>query len=179
MVPKRIRLRTLTADEEREIRRLANARKESIELVQRARLIAYLLDHPDVAASRAGMRVGFGSNASGTEWVKRFNAEGIPGLHNRPKPGRDPVHSEEERSQVIDLALQKPESLGYGFALWSLSRLQTAMLERYGVYVARSTLWEWLDAEGLEWKRQQSWFHEPEQHDPEFVEKRGPSLRRT
>lgn len=178
-MPRQIKLRALSADEEREVRRLANARKESVEIVRRARLIAYLLDHPDVPPSYAGMEVGFGSNASGAQWVKRFNEEGIPGLQNRPKPGRLPIHTEEERSQVIHLALQKPESLGYSFGLWTLSRLQRAMLERYNVYVARSTLWKWLEAEGLEWKRQQSWFHEPEQHDPEFVEKRGPSSRRT
>jgi hypothetical protein len=32
-----------------------------------------------------------------------------------------------------------------------------------------------MEAEGFEWKRQQSWFHEAEKHDPEFVEKRGAS----
>jgi transposase len=178
-MPRQIKLRILSADEEREVRRLANARKESVEMVRRARLIAYLLDHPEVAPSYAGMEVGFGSNASGAQWVKRFNEEGIPGLQNRPKPGRLPIHTQAERSQAIHLALQKPESLGCGFGLWTLSRLQTALRERHGVSVARSTLWQWLEAEGLAWKRQQSWFQEPEQHDPEFVEKRGPSLRHT
>jgi len=173
MMPKRIRLRALSPDEEREIRRLARGRKEPVEVVQRARLIEYVLKHPEVAASHAGIRVGFGSNASGTEWVKRFNEEGVAGLQNRPKPGRPVTHTEEVRSRVVDLALQKPENLGYPFALWSLGRLQVALQERYGVHVSRSTLWEWLDAEGLKWKRQQSWFHDAERHDPEFVEKRG------
>jgi hypothetical protein len=31
----------------------------------------------------------------------------------------------------------------------------------------------------LEWKRQQSWFHEAQRHDPQFVEKRGASSRLT
>jgi transposase len=174
-MPKRIRLRELSAGEVDEIRRLANARKESIEVVRRARLIAYLLDHPDVPASQAGLRVGFGSNATGTQWVKRMNEEGIAGLLNRAKSGRPVTHTEAVRSQVIDLALQKPESLGYPFALWTLARLQTAFQERTDLHLSRSTLWEWLKAEGLDWKRQQSWFHAPAQHDPEFVEKRGPS----
>lgn len=178
-MPRQLKLRVLSADEELAVRRLANARKEAVEIVRRARLIEYLLEHPEVPPSYAGMAVGFGSNASGAQWVKRFNAEGIAGLQNRPKSGRRPIHTEEERSQVVHVALQKPERLGYAFSLWTLSRLQTAMRERYNVYVARSTLWKWLAAEGLAWKRQQSWFHEPEQHDPEFVEKRGPSLQRT
>lgn len=178
-MPKRIRLRTLNADEEKEIRRIANARKESAELVQRARLIEYVLDHPNVPASTAGIRVGFGGPSSGIEWVKRFNEDGLAGLEDRPKSGRPRTHTEEVRSQVIALALQKPERVGYSFALWTLERLQTALQERYGLHLSRSTIWAWLEAEGLDWKRQQSWFHEPEKHDVEFVEKRGPSFGRT
>jgi len=177
-MPKYIRLREVSEGEAAEVRRLAHARQAAVELVKRARLIEYLLDHPEVPASRAGMRVGFGSNASGSEWVKRFNAEGVSGLYNRPKPGRPVTHTEEVRSQVLDLAIQKPRSLGYPFEMWTLERLQTALHEKQGLHLSRSTIWQWLDDEGLEWKRQQSWFHEPEQHDPQFVEKRGPSSGR-
>jgi transposase len=177
-MPKQIKLREVSAEEEREIRRFANARKEAVEVVRRARLLEYLLDHPKVSASQAGMEVGFGSNASGAQWVKRFNEEGIPGLQNKPKSGRPVTHCEEVRSKVIDLALQKPQNVGYPFALWTLSRLQIALAERHQLNLARSTIWKVLEAEGLDWKRQQSWFHEPEQHDPEFVEKRGASFGR-
>jgi transposase len=65
--------------------------------------------------------------------------------------------------------------LGYPFALWTLERLQTAFQEQHGIHLSDSTIWEWLAAEGLEWKRQESWFHETEKHDPQFVEKRGAS----
>jgi hypothetical protein len=41
------------------------------------------------------------------------------------------------------------------------------------VHFSGSTIWEWVKAEGFEWKRQQSWFHEAEKHDPEFVSTRG------
>jgi transposase len=174
-MPKRIMLRAVSSAEKQEIRRLAQARKEGVEVVRRAHLIKYLIKHPEVPASRAGMRVGFGSNASGAHWVKRFNAEGVEGLRDRPKSGRPPRHNQEKRSQVINLAVQKPSTLGYPFALWTLERLRVAIEERYGYRFSRSTIWKWLDDEGLQWKRQQSWFHEAEKHDPEFVEKRGPS----
>lgn len=177
-MPKRVRLRALSPDEVQEIRRLANARKESIEVVRRARLIEYLIEHPEVPASRAGMQVGFGSNAAGPQWVKRVNECGVAGLLNRPKSGRPAIHTEEVHGKVISLALQKPESVGYSFKLWTVSRLQVAVEERHNLHIARSTIWEWLEAEGLDWKRQESWFHEPEKHDPQFVEKRGPSSGR-
>jgi transposase len=160
------------------VRKLAHARKESADVVRRARLLEYLLDHPEIPASQAGQAVGFVGGGAGIEWVKRFNAEGVAGLENRPKAGRPVTHTEELRSQVIDLAVQKPNTLGYPFALWTLRRLQAAISERYQVHVSASTIWAWLDAEGLDWKRQQSWFRDVEKHDPEFVEKRGPSSGR-
>jgi transposase len=105
--------------------------------------------------------------------AQELNAEGLAGLADRPRPGREPVHSPEVRSALIDLALQKPRSLGYPFELWTLERLQRAFKEREGTHLSDSTIWSWMDEEGLKWKRQQSWFHEPKRHDPEFVEKRG------
>lgn len=176
---RRIELRKVSTKEKQAVRRLARARKESVELVRRAQLIKYMMEHPEVPASRAGMRVGFGSNASGTYWVKRFNEKGVEGLQDKPRSGRPVTHTQEVRSRVIDLAVQKPSSLGYCFALWTLERLRVAMQERYEIRLARATIWRWLDDEGLEWKRQQSWFHEAEKHDPEFVEKRGPSSGHT
>lgn len=178
-MPKQLKLREVSASEAAEVRRLAHARQEAVEVVRRARLIEYLLDHPEVPASRAGMRVGFGSNASGSEWVKRFNEEGVAGLENRAKSGRPVTHTESIRSEVINLAVQKPRSLGYPFELWTLARLQVALREKRKLHLSRPTSWRWLVAEGLEWKRQESWFQEADKHDPEFVEKRGPSFAHT
>jgi transposase len=176
---KRIQLRNLTTEEASEVRRLAASRTESVRLVQRAQIIALMLEDPDLTASRAGLRVGYKSDAIGPAWVKRFNAEGVAGLEDRPRSGRKPTHSQETRSALISLALQKPRSLGYPFELWTLERLQEAFKERQGVHLASSTIWTWMDEEGFEWKRQQSWFHEAEKHDPQFVEKRGPLSRPT
>ena len=170
----RVLLRTLTTEEETEIRRLANSRKEPMRLVQRARLIVTMLDDPLLNASDAGMHVGFKSSGSGSIWVKRFNSEGIAGLDDKPRSGKPVTHPEEVRSRVIDLALQKPRSLGLPFELWTLTRLQSEYEERYGLRLGTSTIWKWMQAEGLDWKRQQSWFQDPDKHDPEFVEKRGP-----
>ena len=172
-MPRRIRLRALKAEEQVEIQRLAASRKESIRLVQRARIIAAMDENPELTATEAGLRAGFESNAIGSMWVKRFNEEGLAGLQDRPRPGRKPTHSQEVRSALISLALQKPRFLGYPFELWTLERLQRAFEERHGVHLSDSTIWTWMDEEGFKWKRQQSWFHEAKKHDREFVVKRG------
>ena len=172
-MPKRIKLRTLTSEEEQEIRRLTKSRKEPIRIVQRARLIAAMLDNSELAASRAGEQVGFKGAPMGIQWVKRFNERGIAGLMDGDRPGRPPTHSQETRSALLDLALQKPRGLGYPFELWTLERLQRAFKERHGLHLSDSTIWNWVEAEGFRWRKQESWFHEPEKHDPEFTKKRG------
>lgn len=172
---KAVKLRSLTTEEETEIRRLAASRKAPHRLVQRAKVIVAMLDDPQLHASHAGIKAGFKSLQMGLNWVKRFNEEGLAGLEDKPKAGRPPTHDQQVHSALISLALQKPDSLGYPFKLWTLERLQTAFQERQGVHLSDSTIWEWMEAEGFSWKRQQSWFHEAEKHDPEFVEKRGAS----
>jgi transposase len=172
-MPKRIRLRALTTEEKAETQRLAASRKESIRLVQRAKIIVAMMEDPDLMAGEAGLRAGYKSIGIGPMWVKRFNEEGVAGLEDRPRSGRKPTHSQEVRSALISLALHKPRSLGYPFELWTLERLQRAFKERHGTHLSDSTIWTWMDEEGFKWKRQQSWFHEAEKHDPEFVEKRG------
>ncbi len=174
-MPKRIKLRTLTTEEESEIRRLAGSRKEPMRLVQRAQVIAAMLDNPRLAASRAGEMAGFQGAPMGIEWVRRFNEKGIAGLMDGGRSGRPATHSQEIRSKLLDLALQKPRALGYPFELWTLERLQRAFKERHGVHLSDSTIWTWVEAEGFRWRKQESWFREAEKHDPEFAEKRGSS----
>jgi transposase len=176
---KPVKLRTLTNEEVAEIRRLAASRTEPFRTVQRARLIAAMMDNPNLYASEAGNLVGYRSPITGVTWVKRFNEEGLAGLPDKKRGGRKPTHSQAVRSALISLALQKPNTLGYPFKLWTLERLQNAFEEREGVHLSDSTIWTWMAEEGFEWKRQESWFHEAEKHDPQFVEKRGVSSQPT
>jgi transposase len=178
-MPKRLELREVSEEERQEIGRLVRSRTAEVRLVQRARVIQAMLEDPQMSAARAGRLAGYQSDFSGQLWVHRFNQEGLAGLDDKPKPGHPRVHSEETRSKLVNLALQKPRTLGYPFELWTLERLQRAFEDREGVHLSDSTIWTWLAEEGLEWKRQQSWFHEAQKHDLQFVEKRGPSSRRT
>ncbi|MBD3182760.1 helix-turn-helix domain-containing protein [Candidatus Poribacteria bacterium] len=170
-----LQVREVSEEEAKQLRQLSTSRTESVRLAQRAKVIQLMLDTPKLPADKAGKLAGYKSKYAGRKWVKRFNEYGIQGLYDKQRPGRPPDHTEDVRSSLINLALQKPDSLGYPFALWTLERLQTAFRERCGMHVATSTIWEWIDSEGLKWKRQQSWFHEAEKHDSQFVEKRGSS----
>ena len=168
-------LREVNEEEAQQLRTLAGSRTEPYRMVQRAKLIVSMLDDKKLTATQASQQAGFKSANSGACWLKRFNDDGIQGLSDKPKSGKPRIHTDEVRGQLIDLALQKPRSLGYPFELWTLKRLQTAFRERVGIHLSDSTIWEWLKEEGLHWKRQQSWFREAEKQDEAFVEKRGPS----
>lgn len=112
---------------------------------------------------------------SGCAWVRRFNERGLEALEDAPRQGRPPIHPPEVRSKLINLSLQKPRSLGLPLELWTLKRLQQEFKACEEVHLSDSTIWTWLEAEGLKWKRQQSWFKKVEKHDNDFVVKRGPS----
>jgi transposase len=161
-------------EEEKAVRKLANSHNASAKLVKRAQIITAMLDNKRLTATDAGIRADL-SNSAGTMWVKRFNEEGLDGLEDRPRSGAPRKHDEKVRSKLISLALQKPPTLGLPYALWTLERLQTEFEEREGIHLSDSTIWEWMEGEGFKWRRQESWFREPEKHDPQFAEKRGPS----
>lgn len=156
-----------------QVNRLAKSRTASARLVQRAKIIKALADDPSKSATKAAQELGYRGPTAGTKWVRRFNKQGIAGLEDEARSGRPPRHTEAVRSQLIACARQKPSSLGLPFKLWTLERLQREFEQRQGIHLSDSTIWEWLAAEGLEWKRQQSWFHDAQQQDPQFVEKRG------
>jgi transposase len=168
-----LKLRSLSEEEEKQIKQLASSKTQSACLVQRAKIIQCMLDNPKMSAKEASFLAGYKSDLPGRTWVKRFNEKGINGLNDQQRSGHPLIHTQDTRGSLISLALQKPRSLGYPFELWTLLRLQTAFKEQFGVYICESAIWNWLSDEGLKWKRQQSWFHDTEKHDPEFVEKRG------
>ena len=168
------KLRTLTADERRELERLARSRAEEARLVVRARIVLGLAagERPYRVAERVGV-----GRAAAYEWLHRFNAEGLKGLTDHPRPGRPPTYTPEQRAEVIAAALTKPEALGLPFASWTLDRLQAYLAEHKGVGIKRTRIDEILIAEGLRWRKQETWFGQ--KADPEFAAKRGRSKRST
>ena len=149
-------VRVVSETEEHQLRTLANSRTQLHRLVQRAQLIVNMMDDSQLTASKAAMQVGFKTGVSGAHWIKRFNEEGIEGLADKPRSGAPKTHSMQVRSKLIDLAMQRPSSLGYPFELWTLIRLQIAFKQREGIHLSDSTIWTWLKDEGLCWKHQQS-----------------------
>ena len=175
-MPKFLALRPLTDDETHAIDRLAHSRTESARAVERAQIIWH---------ARAGARVPAIARRLGVceatvrTWLTRFNAGGVAGLRDGARPGRPPTYSPEEVGEVIAASLTKPDDLGLPFGSWTLDRLAAYLQEHKGLAISRSRIGEILQAEGLRWRTQETWFGE--RVDPEFVQKRGrssPSTKR-
>ena len=55
-----------------------------------------------------------------TNWVHQFEREGIKGLKNKPRKGRNPRLTEEQRQMVKDvLQNHSPSEYGYNTAIWT------------------------------------------------------------
>ena len=112
--------------------------------------------------------------------LKRFNAEGIPGLGMRAGSGRKPRLTEQERSRILALAKQEPpghlstQADGTmvardeeGSAQWSLNALVQAA-KAAGIAVKRSQIRRIYLREGVRWRHTHSW---GTSDDPDFVPK--------
>ena len=169
-MPKLLRLRCLSTAEEQEIGRLTRSRTAPVRLVERARIVALAQQGRRVPAIAAELGV---SEPVVRRWVARFNAQGVAGLADAPRSGRPATYTPEEVGEVVSASLTNPDDLGLPFGSWTLDRLAAYLHEAKGITMKRSRIGELLQAEGLRWRTQETWFGE--RPDPAFAEKRGPS----
>jgi transposase len=188
-----LRVRALTGEEQETIRRLAHARTAPARVVERAQIIALASQGWRVPAIAGEVHL---HEQTVRAWLKRFNAAGLAGLDDAPRPGRPATYTPEQVGTVIAMALTDPQTLGLPFGCWTLDRLEAYLNEERGLPIKRSRIDELLLAEGLRWRSQETWFGEraalepsadqdsplptPIKNkervvDPDFAQKRGPS----
>jgi transposase len=173
-VPPYLRVRPLTAEEAEVIDRLTRSRTAPARAVERARIVwqAHQGAHVPAIARTCGV-----CEATVRTWLKRFNAAGLAGLADAPRAGRPATYTPEEVGELIAASLTTPDDLGLPFGSWTLDRLAAYLHEVKGIAIKRSRIGEILQAEGLRWRQQETWFGE--RPDPAFAAKRGPSSRCT
>jgi transposase len=163
-------LRGLTPEERSAVATLARSRTAPARRVERARVIwrAGRGEAPPAIATALGLDA-----ETVRRRIRRFNSEGLAALDDHHRSGRPATYSADEVAAVIAAALTSPRSLDLPFASWTLDRLAAYLLERKGIAMRRSRIDEILLAEGLRWRRHETWFGE--RVDPEFAEKRAAS----
>ena len=93
------------AAEERVVRKLAASRHAPGDWIARARMITRSWDGARTSQIAAELHC---HPQTVRERIKRFNAEGLDGLGDRPGAGRKPRLTEHQRSQLIALVTQPP-----------------------------------------------------------------------
>ena len=91
--------------EERAVRKLAASRHAPGDWIARARMITRSWDGARTSQIAAELHC---HPQTVRERIKRFNAEGLDGLGDRPGAGRKPRLTEHQRSQLIALVTQPP-----------------------------------------------------------------------
>src|SRR4051812_21154604 len=177
-----LRVRGLSEEEAPRLARMTRSQKLGAGLVRRAQIIQHAVD--GLSAPGIAARMGL-CGATVRFWLKRFNERGLPGLEEEMRSGRPPTYTAEERSAVIAVALSRPAELGLPFASWTLDRLVACLGEK-GIGMKRTQPGERgprpapgqaLQAEGLKWRQEETWFGA--RVDPQFEHNRGRSSAST
>jgi len=107
-------------------------------------------------------------------WLKRWLAEGITGLQDRPMPGGPAKMTDSYRARLLAVVRQRPRSLGQPYSLWTLQRLADYLAELTGIRVSYETVRLALKAGGVVLSRPQHTITSP---DPEYRVKKRRSSR--
>ncbi len=107
-------------------------------------------------------------------WLKRWLAEGIAGLQDRPMPGGPAKITDAYRERLLAVVRQRPRSLGQPYSLWTLQRLAEYLAEVTGLRLSYETVRVALKAGGIVLSRPQHTVTSP---DPEYQVKKRRSSR--
>jgi transposase len=118
---------------------LRSAAKRSDDVAAARRMLALALVLEGKSRSEAATCCGM-DRQSLRDWVHRYNAEGLNGLHNRTAPGAKPRLSPEQERAVADLVRHGPTLAEHGVVRWRRIDLARVIGQRYGVKLAERSV---------------------------------------
>jgi len=98
-------------------------------------------------------------------WLKRYLAEGIEGLQDAPRAGRNATVTTEFRRELLESVRRRPRSMGLAYSMWTLQRLADYLAEKTGIRVSDETIRRELAKEDIVFSRPQHTISSP---DPEY-----------
>ena len=102
-------------------------------------------------------------------WLVRYQAEGLEGLKDSPRPGAPPKVTRAYRERLLAVVRRRPRALGQPFSLWTGERLAAYLAEQTSLRVSRETVYRLLRAGGVHLNRPQHTITSP---DPEYAVKK-------
>lgn len=96
-----------------------------------------------------------------TNWVHRFEAEGIDGLKDKPGKGRKPGLNDSQRTRIKELLLQEsPELHGYNTATWTGPMLREWIEAQFGITYKKAHIYNIIKSLGLTYQKGKGIFPE-------------------
>ncbi len=102
-------------------------------------------------------------------WLRRYQAEGLRGLSDAPRPGAPPKITPAYREQLLRVVRQRPRSLERPFSLWTAARLADYLAEATGLRLSRGSVYRILLAGNMALSRPQHTITSP---DPDYALKK-------
>ena len=132
-----------------ELRALARRERDG-RVSSRLLALANALDgmRRDEAARAAGM-----DRQTLRDWVHRYNAEGVAGLRDRPRPGRPCALDEGRQAALKGLALTGPKLERDGCVAWRARDLRGPVERRFGVRYSEGGVRRLLRGLDLSWQK--------------------------
>jgi transposase len=102
----------------------------------------------DEAARAAGM-----DRPTLRDWVRRYNAQGVEGLRDRPRPGRPCALDEGRQAALKALILKGPKLERDGRVAWRARDLRELVERRFGARYSESGVRRLLHGLDLSWQK--------------------------
>ena len=163
---KAIEIRPITTEELQALNDLYHHTKD-VRLRTRAQMMLLVIEDKMTAPQIA--KIVRQNDQTVRRWIKRFNAEGINGLYDVPKPGAPVQVPDSYREQLLVIVRRRPRSLDQAYSLWTLQRLADFMAEETGLRFSTETIRRILKANDIVISRPQ---HKVSSPDPEYEVKK-------
>ena len=167
-----LRLSPLSSEQIDELHELYRTTKE-VRLRTRAQMILLASEQGMTAPAIAG--IVRENDQTVRNWLKRYEAEGVDGLTDAPRPGSPRKVTSEYVKQLVDVVRRRPRSLELPFSMWTLVRLADYMAEQIGIRVEAETVRVHLKGNEIVLSRPQ---HKISSPDPEYMVKKRRSKTR-
>ena len=107
-----------------------------------------------VGRSKASIATDLGCCLATVDNVRqRYRERGLAGLRRRKPPGRKSQATPEYRAALRRLVETPPQTLGYGFSVWSVARMEAHLRKETGIAFSQDQLRRLLHAEGFSFQR--------------------------
>ncbi len=83
------------------------------------------------------------------DWVHRYNAEGVEGLRDRPRPGRKPLLSAGQLAEFDEIVETPPDPALDGVVRWRCADLKDKIAKRFGVALSERSVGRILNERGF------------------------------